>query len=225
MINAFFNKIYSLFSSRKKDLTPGDIASLCKSNKKDDYDYFWSNEDLIDAYMEPARVEAYNFIIEHIVAKGVTGKIVDIGFGSGDFLRILLEKSKPNQFITYGLDYSEAAVSRAKKIIPDGNFITDDVNNLPYDDNFFDLVACIQTLEHLNTPHKVVSEFDRICAPNGLILISIPNGKFDDYEGHVNFWDENQFKKFLAPRIIVDFIHFNNKRAFLVTFKPLKKDC
>ena len=222
MKNTLFKKIQALFLRRKKSLTPGDVASLVKSNAKEEYDALWSNKDLLEAYMVPNRLKGQTLIADFVLSKGVTGKVVDIGFGSGDFLRVLNEKSTDDKLTIYGLDYSKAAVARAKRIIPQGNFIAGEAYKLPYDDNFFDLVACLQTLEHLDNPQKAVKEFDRVCAPGGLILISIPNGDLDDFEGHVNFWNSSQFKEFLAPRIIVDCIHFNDNRAFFVTFNPLK---
>jgi ubiquinone/menaquinone biosynthesis C-methylase UbiE len=225
MITDILKKIQSVFANKKTEPTPSDVAQLCKSNKKEDYDTFWSNEELIKAYMEPARIEAHNLLVEFVMAKNIKGRIIDIGFGSADFIKLLLERPSSSDLKVYGLDYSEAAVSRAQKIIPEGTFLTGDVYDLPFEENYFDYVCCIQTLEHLKNPEKVVAEFDRICVPDGLILISIPNGDLDTYEGHVNFWNDTDIRTFLGAREIVDFVHYNDNRAFLIACKPLKKEC
>ncbi|MCC6503466.1 MAG: class I SAM-dependent methyltransferase [Deltaproteobacteria bacterium] len=148
--------------------------------------------------------------------------MVDIGFGSGDFFRLLVENAKDRRFEMFGLDYSEAAVKRASQIIPDGKFTTGDVYNLPYPSDYFDQVFCIQTLEHLKDPEKVLREFDRVCKKDGVIIITIPNGDLDDYEGHVNFWSEVEFKGTIAPRNLLDFKIYNESRVFLAVMKPLK---
>jgi hypothetical protein len=37
------------------------------------------------------------------------------------------------------------------------------------------------------------------CAPGGTILITVPDGAIDAWEGHVNFWTEDDFASFLEP--------------------------
>lgn len=217
----FYEKLMNLFCREKKS-SPADVAQLCKTNKREAYESFWGNEDLIKAYLEPARVESYMYVVQYVLSKKYGNKVVDIGFGSGDFLHLLTVNSPDRNFEVYGLDYSEMAVKRATSILPEGNFRTGDVYDLPYDDDFFDQVFCIQTLEHLKNPKQVVKEMDRVCKLNGLILISVPNGELDDYEGHVNFWNESEFRKFLSPRELIDFKIYNQDRVFMVSMKPLK---
>jgi SAM-dependent methyltransferase len=43
---------------------------------------------------------------------------------------------------------------------------------LPVDDSSFDLVLCIQVLEHTDDPARVVRELRRVVAPGGLVLAS-----------------------------------------------------
>ena len=208
---------------RKKVLSPGDVAELCKTNSVDAYDLFWGDEALISAYLEPARLDSYMTVVNMLREANVCGsKIVDLGFGSGDFLKLLVQSRPECRFEIYGLDYSKKAVSRAKKIIPMGHFITGDIYKLPYEYDFFDTVFCIQTLEHLRHPELVVKEMDRICKASGTLVITIPNGEFDSYEGHVNFWSEAEFKRFLEPHNILRFESFNENRVFLAILRPVK---
>jgi ubiquinone/menaquinone biosynthesis C-methylase UbiE len=158
-----------------------------------------------------------------VLAKNYGNRIVDIGFGSGDFLRLLTAHGGERKFEVYGLDYSEAAANRALTLIPYGNFITGDIYNLPYPTDYFDQIFCIQTLEHLKGPERVIMEMDRVCKPDGVILLSVPNGELDKYEGHVNFWSESEFKEFLSPRGLIDFKICNQGRAFMAVLNPLKK--
>lgn len=212
-----------LLNNRKKVISPSDVAELCKTNSVDAYDIFWGDEALISAYLEPARLESYMTIINILKKMNVCGhRIVDLGFGSGDFLKVLVQSSIESKFEIYGLDYSKAAVSRAKKILPLGQFITGDIYKLPYESDCFDTVFCLQTLEHLNNPELVLREMDRICKATGNVVISIPNGELDNYEGHVNFWSEVEFRKFLEPRDVLNFEIFNEDKVFLAVFRPMK---
>lgn len=205
-----------------KKLKPSDVAQLCKSNSMEAYDSFWSDEELVKAYIEPARVESYMYVVRYVLSKSYGNKVIDIGFGSGDFLRLLVENANERNFEIHGIDYSESAVQRASKLIPSGHFRTGDVYTLPYASDSFDQVFCIQTLEHLKDAESVLMEMDRVCKPDGMILISIPNGELDTYEGHVNFWNQSDFKGLIAPREVMDFFVYNQERVFMVSMKPLK---
>lgn len=223
MLNFLLNLLRRIFGLEVvKEPSPGDVAELCKTNKKEAYDQFWSSEELISAYLEPGRVESHKFVIDYVLSKNFGHKIIDVGFGSGDFLKLLLQRAPELQYEVHGLDYSDAAVERAKRIIPGGKFMTGDVYAMPYEENYFDQVFCIQTLEHLKDPHKVLAEFDRVCKRDGMIVITIPNGDYDEYEGHVNFWNEKEFRDFLMPRQIIDFLTYSDNKQFVVALQPRK---
>lgn len=47
-----------------------------------------------------------------------------------------------------------------------------DVHNIPIRDNFFDLVLCIEVLEHLENPALAISEMRRVLKKNGTLILS-----------------------------------------------------
>ena len=46
---------------------------------------------------------------------------------------------------------------------------------LDYPDGFFDTVACVDGIEHLENPFQAIREFCRILRPGGLLVMSTPN--------------------------------------------------
>lgn len=46
---------------------------------------------------------------------------------------------------------------------------------IPFPDNTFDLVICLEGLKHIPNIHIALSEFQRVTKPGGKILITIPN--------------------------------------------------
>ena len=88
-------------------------------------------------------------------------KILDIGCGKGyllyDFLKIL-----PNADV-YGLDISQYALENSKPEIKD-KLILGDAKELPFDNNFFDLVISINTLHCLEAPNlfSALKEMERV---------------------------------------------------------------
>lgn len=46
---------------------------------------------------------------------------------------------------------------------------------LPYNDGSFDIIVCVEGLEHIENPHQAIREFERLIRPGGHIVVSIPN--------------------------------------------------
>jgi ubiquinone/menaquinone biosynthesis C-methylase UbiE len=46
---------------------------------------------------------------------------------------------------------------------------------LPYDDQSFDYVTCLEGLEHIENPQNAIREFSRILRPAGHLITSVPN--------------------------------------------------
>ena len=106
------------------------------------------------------------------VIKEVDGPVLDIGCHSGTFTEKILRKIKSKKI--YGIDISPRAIELAKKRIPFGNFQVADATNLPFKDNFFDAVFCLEVLEHVDDPKKVVDEIKRVLKISGYAILLIP---------------------------------------------------
>ncbi len=48
-------------------------------------------------------------------------------------------------------------------------------SRLPFDDDEFDVVVCVEGLEHIENPANAIREFSRLVKPDGRLLISVPN--------------------------------------------------
>lgn len=74
-----------------------------------------------------------------------------------------------------GVDMCEKAVEVARRAKIEARAVDLDEDDLPFDDNYSDLVVALEILEHLFDPDHVVKEIKRVLRPNGLLIISIPN--------------------------------------------------
>ncbi len=99
-----------------------------------------------------------------------TKSILDVGCGNGYFINSLLSE-QPDRFDrVVGLDRSEEALSHVRS-----ETIKSDIIKLPFDTGTFDLVTCLEVLEHLPYPdfQQALDELARVSRSH--ILISVPN--------------------------------------------------
>lgn len=100
--------------------------------------------------------------------------VLDFPCGSGYAVEIL-KKSK----IKYlGLDHESLVVEYAKKNYGQKNFLfaVNDLTNPKLKKNFFDLIACIEGLEHIGQKYQfpLIQAFYEALKPNGILIISSP---------------------------------------------------
>lgn len=91
--------------------------------------------------------------------------ILDVPCGAGVFSNMLL---KNKMKVTYG------DIKPDKCVIGEAEYV--DMNkNLPYKSKVFDIVTCIEGVEHIENPHHIIREFNRVLKQNGLLIITTPN--------------------------------------------------
>ncbi len=109
--------------------------------------------------------------------------ILDLGCGDGYLSRYLFN-SKGLQ-ITSGLDVSKRYVSKAKKNNYNPqvykSFQVGSANNLPYKDQFFDLVFSNCVIEHIPGFQVILYEISRVLKKGGKLIFTVPTTQFGQY--------------------------------------------
>jgi len=100
----------------------------------------------------------YNSILPRLKELGKI-KILDIGAGEG------IKRYLSKDIIYKTLDFGEKY---------DYNFNLDS-GKLPLKDKEFDVILCMETLEHVMYPKRVLKEIKRVLKDNGTVFISMPN--------------------------------------------------
>lgn len=113
-----------------------------------------------------------NFCVD--IAKKNGGPILDAGCGDGRFLG---ELSKISNTKIYGVDYSSRAIEFTKLFVPQAEVTAADLSNLPYEDNFFQQIFLIETLEHIppDKINSILSELRRVLKKDGQLVITVPS--------------------------------------------------
>jgi 2-polyprenyl-3-methyl-5-hydroxy-6-metoxy-1,4-benzoquinol methylase len=99
--------------------------------------------------------------------------ILDIGCGSGLLGKTI--KTANKEAVVFGIDYAEAAREAASKALDRYDTVDLDNQELPTYDRKFDLIIIADVLEHLKRPDQLLARLHGVLAPQGIVLISVPN--------------------------------------------------
>ncbi|MEP6574541.1 MAG: methyltransferase domain-containing protein [Gemmatimonadota bacterium] len=101
-------------------------------------------------------------------------RVLDIGCGTGDFLRLLARMVAPGAAV--GVDLSETMVAEARHRtgadLANLSFQSGDVHALSFENGSFDRVLATQVLLHVTDPGRALAELSRVLAPDGRMMIS-----------------------------------------------------
>lgn len=103
-------------------------------------------------------------------------RILDAGCASG-YMTKQISRIFPKSEI-FGTDIYSDAIAYARKQYPKIKFVAGDLHKTPFTSNFFDLVICYETIEHVLKPQQVLKEFRRITKPRGTIILAMDSGTF-----------------------------------------------
>ncbi len=141
--------------------------------------------------------------------KGKKGcKILDLGCGTGSNIKTLE---------AYGLVFGADSSRLALKLAKDKNIKRLEVANaeeLPFGNVVFDIVVCLDVLEHILNDKKVVDEVFRVLKPGGLLVLTVPAFQFlwsgmDDFLGHKRRYNRIQLGSLLNKFDCVKLAYWN----------------
>jgi len=103
-------------------------------------------------------------------------KIVDIGAGPGSLINLLLKKGIHSDNI-YALDFNKNIISLKKKY-KKVHFQIADLQKTDYPSSQFDIVFCLDVLEHIKNINPAINEIKRIAKDGAMLIVSIPKENF-----------------------------------------------
>lgn len=199
MIKKIISKSLSLIGYKISKLNAISIQDAVKYNSKDGANEFYQSLNRVDSYYSKQRIKSYEEIFSYAEAIGLSknDKILDAGCGPGFFTNFIYQKTKIKEI--FGCDFSSVAISIAQKNYPE---ITFTESNLEDDlTQKYDLVFCISVLEHLEFPEITLNQLLNQLNKNGKLIITVPNGRLDNFDGHIHFWSPESWSIFLRKNI------------------------
>lgn len=177
-----------------------DPTEIVKSNTKEAFDAFFGDREFVEnTYLAEERRVFFGVVAEYCATLvGPDAEVIDIGCGTGHFLHELNDRLGGRCTRLYGMDFSESALGLARELLPGAALSQGDIYAIPAEPARFDLVVCMEVLEHLREPERAMRELIRVAKPSGDVVITVPDGDVDDWEGHFNFWNELTLAEFVG---------------------------
>lgn len=127
--------------------------------------------DPLQRYWHRRRFEEVGRLVE---PKG--GGVLDVGCADGVFSKVILDKSKADRLI--GIDILKSSVDWANKHWRKNKrmkFRVGDAHRLEFKSGIFDALFCLEVLEHVHHPEKVLKEFKRVLKKGGYGIFLVPS--------------------------------------------------
>jgi ubiquinone/menaquinone biosynthesis C-methylase UbiE len=129
--------------------------------------------------------------------------ILDVASGTGRMPLALCQHARFDGYII-GLDLSRQMLAQASQKISANHFddyvawVWANGEQLPFEDNTFDVVTCMEALEFMPHPPRAVAELCRVLRPNGILLTTLRwNAKWIP-----TIWDEATLRTWLQDNHI-----------------------
>lgn len=142
--------------------------------------------------------------------KLTTGRILDIGCGTGFFLN----EMQTNKWVCEGVEVSTHAAKYARENF--GLNIHTSLNQIDTKDQF-DVITLWHVLEHLQNLPETFAQLRMLLKPDGVLVVALPNCTSYDAEIYQNDWAAYDVPRHLWHFSPDTFNHLVNREGFLIT--------
>jgi 2-polyprenyl-3-methyl-5-hydroxy-6-metoxy-1,4-benzoquinol methylase len=164
----------------------------------------------VRAYMIKRKL---NFVCKQ--SKKKTGKILDVGCGTGYFLN----EAKRKGWETYGIEKNERAGKMAIEHFD--LYVKPEHHIYEFPKACFDVITLWHVLEHLEDLNEIMGKIYDLLSPDGIVVIAVPNCSSYDAKHYKTYWAGYDVPRHLwhfTPRTMELFV---KKFKFNITCKKV----
>ncbi|MEI7481114.1 MAG: class I SAM-dependent methyltransferase [Elusimicrobiota bacterium] len=150
------------------------------------------------------KTDTFDLRLDLIAEYKCSGNILDVGCATGYFL----EAAARRGFQVYGVEISDYSCAIAKRNFGDDRVYQGVLENCPFPEKHFDVIAMSDLLEHVRDPIKALRAARRFLKNDGIIMIMTPDtdaltrrlmrGKWTHYKAEHFFYFNRRSISYLA---------------------------
>lgn len=131
-------------------------------------DYYSSEYELTE-FFSPITVKRYEEILDGFEHLKQTNNLLDVGSGSAFFAEIAIKRG----WNVFGTELTDETIQKAEE--KGIKMFKGKLEDVQFEPNFFDLVVCIEVIEHVSFPKTFVREIHKSLRSGGAVYITTPN--------------------------------------------------
>jgi ubiquinone/menaquinone biosynthesis C-methylase UbiE len=170
------------------------------------YDKYGSSNPVVRRLMA-----SFEGTLDELFAQAGPSSVLDVGCGEGVLTSRWADRVPDGRIV--GIDLPDPKLEAHWRDSAPANleFTTGRAEQLPFERNEFDLVAAIETLEHVTDPEQAVAELARVARRHVLAsvprepqwrMLNVARGAYvrqlGNTPGHLNHWSRGEFARLLA---------------------------
>lgn len=117
---------------------------------------------------EPTGKAGYDFVLQNITLNPSTA-LLDTGCGSGYFAEMAYNRGA----VITGIDATPELITAAKIRVSQADFVIGEMEELPFDDNIFDVVCGFNSFQYAAQTANAIAEAKRVLKPGGKLAAMI----------------------------------------------------
>lgn len=166
-----------------------------------------------DWWFEARRRIVLDLIASHAAGGSEHGSVLDAGCGTGITLEYVEQFGR-----AFGVDDEMVALKFCKTRNAE-RLTCAPIENLPFADASFDIVTCLDVIEHIEEDQIAISEIARVIRPGGLLIVTVPAFQIfwsdhDVINHHKRRYRRDQIRRLLAKSFEIDLLSYYNTHLF-----------
>jgi 2-polyprenyl-3-methyl-5-hydroxy-6-metoxy-1,4-benzoquinol methylase len=156
-------------------------------------------------------VARFELVVSEMIERAAPKSILDVGCGEGVLTSNWAQRLPSAEVVGLDLPDSELEAEWSSRRSPNLRFVPGHAEQLPFEAGEFELVAAIESLEHIGEPERALAEMSRVASRHLLVsvpreplwrVLNVARGAYmpalGNTPGHVNHFSTRGLQRLLA---------------------------